>query len=86
MQEIESKNKQVKLLMDQLRDLITDVAMWQSPCSVWSAKLGSVCLGAWRWMGWIIRDGWIMDETIMYEMIAWLPVFFVWMAAWNSMN
>ncbi|KXG26112.1 mediator of RNA polymerase II transcription subunit 30 isoform X2 [Sorghum bicolor] len=32
--EIESKNKQVKLLMDQLRDLITDVAMWQSPCSV----------------------------------------------------
>ncbi|XP_066349633.1 mediator of RNA polymerase II transcription subunit 30 [Miscanthus floridulus] len=32
--EIESKNKQVKLLMDQLRNLITDVAMWQSPCSV----------------------------------------------------
>lgn len=32
--EIERKNKQVKLLMDQLRDLITDVAMWQSPCSV----------------------------------------------------
>ncbi|WVZ85339.1 hypothetical protein U9M48_032278 [Paspalum notatum var. saurae] len=32
--EIESKNKQVKLLMDQLRDLITDVSMWQSPCSV----------------------------------------------------
>ncbi|XP_062225455.1 mediator of RNA polymerase II transcription subunit 30-like [Phragmites australis] len=32
--EIESKNKQVKLLMDQLRDLITDISMWQSPCSV----------------------------------------------------
>lgn len=32
--EIEIKNKQVKLLMDQLRDLITDIAMWQSPCSV----------------------------------------------------
>ncbi|PWZ44303.1 hypothetical protein Zm00014a_032547 [Zea mays] len=33
-QEIESKNKQVKLLIDQLRDLIADIAMWQSPCSV----------------------------------------------------
>ncbi|CAN6234800.1 unnamed protein product [Urochloa humidicola] len=32
--EIESKNKQVKLLMDQLRELITDISMWQSPCSV----------------------------------------------------
>ncbi|KAL6650712.1 hypothetical protein ACP70R_009637 [Stipagrostis hirtigluma subsp. patula] len=32
--EIESKNKQVKLLIDQLRDLITDISMWQSPCSV----------------------------------------------------
>jgi len=42
MQEIERKNKQVKLLMDQLRDLITDVAMWQSPCSVWGAKLETV--------------------------------------------
>jgi len=32
--EIESKNKHVKLLMDQLRELITDISMWQSPCSV----------------------------------------------------
>ncbi|KAK1682841.1 hypothetical protein QYE76_043689 [Lolium multiflorum] len=32
--EIESKNKHVKLLMDQLRDLISDISMWQSPCSV----------------------------------------------------
>jgi hypothetical protein len=34
LQEIESKNKHVKLLMDQLRDLISDISMWQSPCSV----------------------------------------------------
>uniref|UniRef100_A0ACD5UYI4 Uncharacterized protein n=1 Tax=Avena sativa TaxID=4498 RepID=A0ACD5UYI4_AVESA len=32
--EIESKNKHVKLLMDQLRDIISDISMWQSPCSV----------------------------------------------------
>ncbi|XP_062185478.1 mediator of RNA polymerase II transcription subunit 30-like [Phragmites australis] len=32
--EIESKNKHVKILINQLRDLITDIAMWQSPCSV----------------------------------------------------
>ncbi|XP_064980084.1 mediator of RNA polymerase II transcription subunit 30-like isoform X2 [Musa acuminata AAA Group] len=33
-QELENKNKHLKLLIDQLRDLITDIAMWQSPCSV----------------------------------------------------
>ncbi|VAH47256.1 unnamed protein product [Triticum turgidum subsp. durum] len=33
-EEIESKNKQLKLLIDQLRDLISDISMWQSPCSV----------------------------------------------------
>ncbi|CAM0904898.1 unnamed protein product [Alopecurus aequalis] len=32
--EIESKNKHVKLLIDQLRDIISDVSMWQSPCSM----------------------------------------------------
>ncbi|XP_025791940.1 mediator of RNA polymerase II transcription subunit 30-like [Panicum hallii] len=32
--EIESKNKHVKILMDQLRELISDISMWQSPCSV----------------------------------------------------
>ncbi|RWW34188.1 hypothetical protein BHE74_00046562 [Ensete ventricosum] len=32
--ELENKNKHLKLLIDQLRDLITDIAMWQSPCSV----------------------------------------------------
>ncbi|KAM3367091.1 hypothetical protein ACQJBY_016011 [Aegilops geniculata] len=32
--EIESRNKQLKLLIDQLRDLISDISMWQSPCSV----------------------------------------------------
>lgn len=32
--EIGSKNKQLKLLIDQLRDLISDISMWQSPCSV----------------------------------------------------
>ncbi|RLN42887.1 uncharacterized protein C2845_PM01G47440 [Panicum miliaceum] len=32
--EIESKNKHVKLLMDQLWELIADISMWQSPCSV----------------------------------------------------
>lgn len=30
--EIETKNKNVKLLMNQLRDMILDVSMWQSPC------------------------------------------------------
>jgi hypothetical protein len=34
MQEIESKNKHIKLLMDQLRELVADISMWQSPCSV----------------------------------------------------
>ncbi|KAM3386654.1 hypothetical protein ACQJBY_009921 [Aegilops geniculata] len=33
-EEIESRNKQLKLLIDQLRDLISDISMWQSPCSV----------------------------------------------------
>ncbi|KAJ3697273.1 hypothetical protein LUZ61_000978 [Rhynchospora tenuis] len=32
--EIEVKNKHVKLLIDQLRNLITDISMWQSPCSL----------------------------------------------------
>lgn len=32
--EIESKNKHVKLLIDQLCDIISDISMWQSPCSV----------------------------------------------------
>ena len=35
LQEIESKNKHVKLLIDQLHDIISDVSMWQSPCSMW---------------------------------------------------
>ena len=34
LQEIESKNKHVKLLIDQLRDIISDISMWQSPYSV----------------------------------------------------
>ncbi|XP_020245356.1 LOW QUALITY PROTEIN: mediator of RNA polymerase II transcription subunit 30 [Asparagus officinalis] len=34
MQEIANKNNHLKLLIDQLRDLIADLAMWQSPCSV----------------------------------------------------
>ncbi|CAL5327442.1 unnamed protein product [Camellia sinensis] len=33
-QELANKNKYLKLLIDQLRDLITDVSTWQSPCSV----------------------------------------------------
>ncbi|KAL6973022.1 hypothetical protein U1Q18_027195 [Sarracenia purpurea var. burkii] len=33
-QELANKNKHVKLLIDQLRDLITDISTWQSPCSV----------------------------------------------------
>ncbi|KAF5743684.1 mediator of RNA polymerase II transcription subunit 30 [Tripterygium wilfordii] len=32
--ELANKNKHVKLLIDQLRDLITDISTWQSPCSV----------------------------------------------------
>lgn len=31
--EIESKNKHLKLLIDQLRGLLSDISMWQSPCS-----------------------------------------------------
>ncbi|GMP34157.1 hypothetical protein CsSME_00007149 [Camellia sinensis var. sinensis] len=33
-QELANKNKYLKLLIDQLRDLIIDVSTWQSPCSV----------------------------------------------------
>ncbi|KAI8529225.1 hypothetical protein RHMOL_Rhmol12G0208300 [Rhododendron molle] len=33
-QELANKNKHLKLLIDQLRDLITDISTWQSPCSV----------------------------------------------------
>ncbi|KAG8638661.1 mediator of RNA polymerase II transcription subunit 30 [Manihot esculenta] len=32
--ELVNKNVYLKLLIDQLRDLITDISMWQSPCSV----------------------------------------------------
>lgn len=32
--EIAEKNKHVKLLMDQLRNLIADISMWRSPCLV----------------------------------------------------
>uniref|UniRef100_A0A5B7BQJ8 Putative mediator of RNA polymerase II transcription subunit 30-like isoform X2 n=1 Tax=Davidia involucrata TaxID=16924 RepID=A0A5B7BQJ8_DAVIN len=32
--ELANKNKYLKLLIDQLRDLITDISTWQSPCSV----------------------------------------------------
>ncbi|KAH7670252.1 hypothetical protein IHE45_10G013500 [Dioscorea alata] len=32
--ELVIKNKHLKLLIDQLRDLISDISMWQSPCSV----------------------------------------------------
>ncbi|XP_078156415.1 mediator of RNA polymerase II transcription subunit [Carex rostrata] len=32
--EIEVKNKHIKLLIDQLRNLITDISMWQSPYSL----------------------------------------------------
>ncbi|KAI6682714.1 hypothetical protein NL676_028627 [Syzygium grande] len=32
--ELVEKNKQLKLLIDQLRELIVDVSTWQSPCSV----------------------------------------------------
>ncbi|KAK9278372.1 hypothetical protein L1049_027937 [Liquidambar formosana] len=31
--ELANKNKHLKLLIDQLRDLITDISTWQSPCS-----------------------------------------------------
>ncbi|GMH01144.1 hypothetical protein Nepgr_002983 [Nepenthes gracilis] len=32
--ELTDKNKYLKLLIDQLRDLITDISTWQSPCSL----------------------------------------------------
>ncbi|PON77278.1 Mediator of RNA polymerase II transcription subunit [Parasponia andersonii] len=32
--ELANKNSYLKILIDQLRDLITDISMWQSPCSV----------------------------------------------------
>ncbi|KAG8381940.1 hypothetical protein BUALT_Bualt05G0024900 [Buddleja alternifolia] len=32
--EVADKNKYVKLLIDQLRNLIADISTWQSPCSV----------------------------------------------------
>ncbi|KAH9769959.1 Mediator of RNA polymerase II transcription subunit 30 [Citrus sinensis] len=32
--ELANKNKYLKRLIDQLRDLITDISAWQSPCSV----------------------------------------------------
>ncbi|PSR96779.1 Mediator of RNA polymerase II transcription subunit like [Actinidia chinensis var. chinensis] len=33
-QELAHRNKHLKLLIDQLRNLITDISTWQSPCSV----------------------------------------------------
>lgn len=32
--ELANKNKYLKLLIDQLRELVTDISTWQSPCSV----------------------------------------------------
>ncbi|KAJ8772438.1 hypothetical protein K2173_027615 [Erythroxylum novogranatense] len=32
--ELAKKNTYLKLLIDQLRDLITDISTWQSPCSI----------------------------------------------------
>ncbi|KAI3922723.1 hypothetical protein MKW98_006854 [Papaver atlanticum] len=32
--EVADKNKHVKLLIDQFRELITDISTWQSPCSL----------------------------------------------------
>ncbi|KAK6275919.1 hypothetical protein POUND7_005628 [Theobroma cacao] len=32
--ELANKNEYLKLLIDQLRDLITDISTWQSPCSI----------------------------------------------------
>uniref|UniRef100_A0A2P2P666 Mediator of RNA polymerase II transcription subunit 30 n=1 Tax=Rhizophora mucronata TaxID=61149 RepID=A0A2P2P666_RHIMU len=32
--ELANKNAYLKLLIDQLRDLVTDISTWQSPCSV----------------------------------------------------
>ncbi|XP_054807214.1 mediator of RNA polymerase II transcription subunit 30-like [Prosopis cineraria] len=32
--ELANKNMHLKILMDQLRDLIKDISTWQSPCSV----------------------------------------------------
>lgn len=34
LQELVVKNLHIKLLIDQLRDLVADVSTWQSPCSV----------------------------------------------------
>ncbi|KAK6924678.1 hypothetical protein RJ641_009004 [Dillenia turbinata] len=33
-EELTNKNKYLKILIDQLRDLITDISAWQSPCSL----------------------------------------------------
>ncbi|XP_047332213.1 mediator of RNA polymerase II transcription subunit 30-like [Impatiens glandulifera] len=33
-EELGNKNKQLKLLIDQLRELIIDISTWQSPCTV----------------------------------------------------
>jgi hypothetical protein len=38
-QEIKVKNKHVKLLIVQHRNLITDISMWQSPQSLWTQVL-----------------------------------------------
>ncbi|XVF08685.1 hypothetical protein REPUB_Repub07fG0024800 [Reevesia pubescens] len=32
--EVANKNECIKLLIDQLRELITDISTWQSPCSI----------------------------------------------------
>ncbi|KAI3982562.1 hypothetical protein MKX01_031301 [Papaver californicum] len=32
--EVADKNKRVELLTDQFRELITDISIWQSPCSL----------------------------------------------------
>ncbi|KAL7112039.1 hypothetical protein ACP275_05G128300 [Erythranthe tilingii] len=32
--EVGEKNKQIKILIDQLRDLLADISTWQSPCAV----------------------------------------------------
>ncbi|KAL3500286.1 hypothetical protein ACH5RR_039379 [Cinchona calisaya] len=32
--ELANRNKYLKLLIDQLRDLVSDISTWQSPCSV----------------------------------------------------
>ncbi|KAJ7945692.1 mediator of RNA polymerase II transcription subunit 30-like [Quillaja saponaria] len=33
-QELANKNMYLKILIDQLRDLVTDISTWQSPCSI----------------------------------------------------